>query len=290
CSPSSGRTAPTASGLLRWSAPSRAGTTRAMPPPPHCSSSAPHSARRASPASTPRSSTTSRPPARTSVWWRARAARSTGPRWRSTPPGCRAHRAIWSCSTAPSRPCGGGSSCSRSSISPRRSGCRWSSRSAHCSPTSRTRGPCTSRASPPTRGSWGASGCRARTTKARRGSPAPSWPPARTPRCPVRHCGRACRTTSLRRRTRRPRWRSCASSRGWWACRSTPRSSSPTRAATRRRSPPPSRRIPRCRPSSSGWRRPRSCRRPARRPTCRAATSSRATSSASCASRGPARP
>ena len=66
-------------------------------------------------------------------------------------------------------------------------------------------------------------------------------------------------------RTRRPRSRSCASSRGSSGCRSTRRSSSPTRPATRPRSPPPSPRTRTSRPSSSAWRPPRSRRRP--RPT-----------------------
>src|ERR1700733_3685741 len=49
------------------------------------------------------------------------------------------------------------------------------------------------------------------------GSAAPPPRPASRPGCRPGACGRPCRTTSRPRRTPRRRWRSCASSKAWWA-------------------------------------------------------------------------
>ena len=81
-------------------------------------------------------------------------------------------------------------------------------------------------ASRPTRRSSTASTFEPRPTRARPASSASCTTPAQQAGHAVaRACGRASRTTSPRRRTRRPRSRSCASSRGSSASRSTPASS-----------------------------------------------------------------
>ena len=85
--------------------------------------------------------------------------------------------------------------------------------------------PCRSPGWPPTPAWSRASGSRPRPTRGRPGSSASSTPPARRPGCRRRACGRPCRTTSPPPRTRRRRWRWCASSRAWSASRSTPPSS-----------------------------------------------------------------
>ena len=67
--------------------------------------------------------------------------------------------------------------------------------------------------------------CRTPATRARPGSSASCTPPASRAACRRPACGPPCPTTSPPRPTRRPRWRSCASSRAWSASPSTPPSS-----------------------------------------------------------------
>ena len=100
-------------------------------------------------------------------------ARSPGRRSSSTRRACRAPRATSSCSRAPSRRCRWRTFCrtivelaEALGVAARRA------RSARCWPTCRTRAPCRSPASPPTRRWSSASACARRATRARPGSSA----------------------------------------------------------------------------------------------------------------------
>ena len=159
--------------------------------------------------------------------------------------------------------------CAASSSSPRRSGSRWSSRSARCWPTSRTRARCRSPAWPRTRAWSSGSSCARPTTRDRPGSSASCRPPAggRHPdREPVGE------RAALRRRGPEPEGGAGARAQARERCSaspSTPRSSRPLRPNTSARSRSPSRATPTSRPSSSGSSRPprRSRRRGASDPS-----------------------
>ena len=139
---------------------------------------------------------------------------------------------------------------------------------------------------PTTRWSSGSSSSR-RPTRARPGSSACCTTRARTPACRARRCGPRCRTTSPSCRTRRARSRCCAGSR---ACRRHRRRRRARGRRRRVRAPGLARR--RDGPRRAGVRREARARGrrgggPAAIPrSCRRATCSRASSSASCASAG----